>query len=160
MKIQIYRDGGTRSFFDKMFDNYFNKENVEICEDNGIGSITKGAWYLGYPSKGRSLTKEEEKYCVEEIISYLGKEYKLAKYTYESVKNNNLNSCFKDNFSNHFNLESSYSFMGNSTSIYNADNGFSIINENDVCSLKDKKEVVFISTLEECFNKYITLQIK
>ena len=155
MRVTSYRDGGTRSFKDFAFDFFFKEDNVEICQDNRIGSTTKGSWWKSYPDKGRLLTKEEENYCVEEIIAYLGKEYDYAKYIYENVRDTNPQYHFKDNFNRHFSLKSSYSFGGNSTVIYSGKENYSIIDENDVCSLKNEKEVIFIGSLEECFNKYI-----
>lgn len=155
MKVQTYRDGGTRSFYDSSFDHFFKEENVEICQDNRIGSTLKGTWWKGYPKKGRPLTKEEEKYCVEEIIAYLGKEYSYAKYIYEDVKDSNPQYHFKDSFNKHFKLKSSSYISGNNTTIYNGKENYSIINENDICSLKNEKEVIFIGSLEECYDEYI-----
>ncbi len=154
MKIANYRDGGTRSFKDSKFDVYFKLTDIEICQDNRIGSPTKGTWWLDHPDRGRLLTKEEEKYCVEEIVAYLGREYDYAKYIYEDIKNSNLNCHFKDNFQKEFGLKSSSYVGGNSTSIYKNTDGYNIIDENGECSLKGEESVIFSGSLEECFNYY------
>ena len=159
MKVGTYRDGGTRSFRDSSFDFYFKKVDVEICQDNRIGSTTKGQWFLGYPDKGALLTEKEKTFAVQEIIAYLGREYKLAKYIYEDVKNTNLDCTFKDDFQNVFSLKMASSSGGLELHHYVSED-YSIMDENGLCTLKLDENILLIGSLEECFNCCIAHKVK
>ncbi len=156
MQVTSYRDGGTRSFKDYTFDKYFNQKDVEICQDNRIGVVVKNIWYLGYPEKGRLLTEEERIFVVNEVIAHLGRELQHAKYLYENIKDVNMDCTFKDDFQKVFSLKSSESRGDYRLITYKSKDGFVLINENDICLLKDEDNVVISGgSLKDIFEYYL-----
>lgn len=87
MEYTSYRDGGTKSFKVTWFSWYFKEEVKEVCQDDRIGSKTKGEWFLGYPDKGRKLTDSEKEYIIPEIIKAVEADVEWRVYYLESIKN-------------------------------------------------------------------------
>ncbi len=160
IKHGTYRDGGTRYFKNLPFHKYFQFDK-EVCQDNRIGSETKGEWYLGYPNKddSRLLTEEEKQFVVSEIIKHLGDEYRRSKYLYEDIRERNSQYLFGDNFKQVFSLRCSSGSNGHYISEYKSEDGFIIIDEDNRAVLKDSEGVEKGSgTLYECFAQYNILK--
>ena len=156
IKHETYRDGGTRCFTNFPFHEKL-KFNDEVCQDNRIGSSTKGEWYLGYPGKdsSRLLTDQEKDFAIQEIIYQLGKELRRLDYLYRDIRESNKDYLFKDNFNQVFSLKWSRSNGGNSCSGYVSKNNFTITDEDNRATLKNEEGIVKGSgTLQECFILY------
>jgi dUTP pyrophosphatase len=59
MEIEEYLDGGSIDYKCVEFDDYFQKKDVEIVQDNRLNSKTKGIYYLGHPDDGNELNLED-----------------------------------------------------------------------------------------------------
>lgn len=89
LKYTSYRDGGTKSFRNSWFSDYFKQDDAEVCQDDRIKSTTRGEWFLGYPDKGRMLTQEEKDYIIPEIIKFVEADVKWRTHYLEQIKNKN-----------------------------------------------------------------------
>lgn len=156
IKHGTFRDGGTRFFKNLPANEYFGKDDM-VCQDNRINSNTVGEWYLGYPNKegSRKLTEEEKDFVIQEIIAFLGREYRRMGYFYKSMRSKNKNYLFKDDFNKEFSMVMYENHGKNYKAEYENETGWKIIDENNRAILfnyeGDKKGS---GTLKECFIQY------